>query len=140
PSPTAPPITGQSAPTSTSRMPTSSLFSTTVTINGTNFNGATAVQFHGTTPNYTAQPSTEIQATVPANATTGSISVTTPGGTATSSSAFTVTAPPPTMRISTPTSGAGTSVSMTSGAIISAATALHFSGSATNHAEPPTPL
>src|SRR5205807_690199 len=101
-----------SPPTITSFTPTSGLVGTSVTINGTNFNGATAVRFNGTTANYTVNSPTVIQATVPANATSGSISVSTPGGTGTSSSAFTVLSPP-TITSFTPTSGlVGTSVTI----------------------------
>src|SRR5438132_7019591 len=93
-----------SPPTITSFTPTIGVVGSSVTTNGTNFSGATAVQFNGTTANYTVNSSTVIQATVPANATTGSISVTTPAGTATSSSPFTVTDAGPTTTSSTPTS------------------------------------
>src|SRR5947199_7053090 len=97
-------VTVSNPPTITSFTPTSGLVGASVTINGTNFSGATAVRFNGTTANYAVNSSTVIQATVPANATSGSISVTTPGGTATSSSAFTVLYPP-TITSFTPTSG-----------------------------------
>jgi IPT/TIG domain len=60
-----------------------------VTINGTNFTGATSVAFNGTSASFTVVSSTQISAT-PFGATTGPISVTTPGGTATSSSSFRV--------------------------------------------------
>jgi heat shock protein HslJ len=60
-----------------------------VTITGTNFNGATAVTFNGVTASYTVISNTQINTTLPSTATTGAISVTTAGGTATSTS-FTV--------------------------------------------------
>src|SRR5439155_779650 len=112
---------------------TSGLVGTSVTINGTNFSGATAVRFNGTTANYTVKYATVIHATVPANATSGSISVTTPGGTATSSSAFTVLSPP-TITSFTPTSGlVGTSVTI-NGTNFSGATAVQFNGTTANYA------
>src|SRR5438309_8733372 len=121
-----------SSGTNTSFTPTSGLVGASVTINGTNFSGATAVRFNGTTANYTVNSSTVIQATVPANATTGSISVTTPGGTATSSSAFTVLYPP-TITSFTPTSGlVGTSVTI-NGTNFSGATAVQFNGTTANY-------
>jgi hypothetical protein len=67
---------------------------TSVTINGTGFTGATGVSFNGTSvgsANFTIASDIQITATVPQGATTGQISVTTPGGTATSSTDFTVT-------------------------------------------------
>src|SRR5207237_4868741 len=61
-----------------------------VTISGTDFTGATAVTFNGVSASFTLKSSAMIQATVPASATTGPVSVTTPGGTATSPTAFTL--------------------------------------------------
>jgi hypothetical protein len=78
------------APTITSLAPTSGPVGTSVQINGTNFGGASSVTFNGVSASFTVTSSTTIQATVPAAATTGAISVTTPGGTATSASNFTV--------------------------------------------------
>src|SRR5207244_6010863 len=100
--------------------------------NGTNFGGATAVRSNGTSANYTVNSATVIQATVPANATTGSISVTTPGGTATSASAFTVLYPP-TITSFTPTSGlVGASVTI-NGTNFSGATAAQVSTTAARY-------
>jgi hypothetical protein len=62
----------------------------TVTITGTNLQGATAVAFNGVAASYTQNSSTQITATVPTGATTGPIRVTTPVGTATSKTSFTV--------------------------------------------------
>src|SRR6185295_13985558 len=78
-------------PTITSFSPTSGPVGTAVTINGTNFTGATAVRFNGTLASFTIVSATVINTTVPAGATTGRITVTTPGGTATSAPDFTVT-------------------------------------------------
>jgi len=82
------------APTITSFTPGSGTVGTAVTITGTNFTGATDVDFNGTAAAYTVVSGTSITTTVPAGATTGPISVTTAGGTATSSTNFTVIAPP----------------------------------------------
>ena len=79
-----------SPPTVTSFAPTSGPVGTSVQINGTDFDGVSSVTFNGVSANFTVTSSTTIQATVPAAATTGTISVTTPGGTATSANSFTV--------------------------------------------------
>jgi hypothetical protein len=62
-----------------------------VTIKGTNLSGATAVKFNGTAATIKTKAATQITTTVPAGATTGLISVTTPGGTVTSTKRFKVT-------------------------------------------------
>ena len=82
-------------PTISSFAPTSGGGGTLVTIAGTNLAGATSVTFGGSSAGFTQVSPTELTATVPVAATTGPIAVTTPGGMATSSSAFTVTAPAP---------------------------------------------
>src|SRR6267143_833111 len=92
-------------PTITSFAPTSGSVGTSVTINGTNFTGATAVAFNGVSASFTVSSATAIQATVPAGTTTGPLSVTTAAGTATSTSSFTVVSPP-TIASFAPTSGA----------------------------------
>jgi hypothetical protein len=78
-------------PTITSFTPASGPAGTSVTISGANFTGATAVKFNGTAAAFTVTSPTAIQATVPAGATTGPLSVTTLGGTATSATSFAVT-------------------------------------------------
>src|SRR5207247_1951807 len=70
--------------------PTSGAVGTSVTLSGTSFTGATAVRFNGTTATFSVTSDTAIQATVPTGATTGTLSVTTPGGTATSAGTFTM--------------------------------------------------
>jgi len=86
-------VTEAGAPTITSFNPTSGPVGTSVTINGTNFTGATAVSFNNVNaPGFTVNGAgTRITVAVPTGATTGPIRVTTPSGTATSSTNFTVT-------------------------------------------------
>jgi hypothetical protein len=67
---------------------------TTVTITGTNLTGATSVKFNGVSATITSNTATQIVTKVPTGATTGPITVTTPSGTATSATNFTVTGPP----------------------------------------------
>ena len=73
--------------------PTNGAVNTNVVITGTNFGSALAVTFNGASAAYTVNSGTQITATVPTNASSGLIVVTTPGGTATSSTSFTVTGP-----------------------------------------------
>ena len=62
-----------------------------VTINGTAFTGATSVKINGFAAAFTVNSGgTQITMTVPGNATTGLIAVTTPAGTARSATSFTV--------------------------------------------------
>jgi uncharacterized repeat protein (TIGR03803 family) len=70
--------------------PTSGPVGTSVLITGANLLGATSVTFNGTAATYTIESANYITATVPAGATTGSIKVVTPNGTATSTGSFTV--------------------------------------------------
>ena len=80
------------APTITSFSPTSGGTSTSVTITGTNFTGTTAVKFGGTAASsFAVNSSTQITATV-GTGSTGKVTVTTPGGTATSAADFIYTA------------------------------------------------
>src|SRR5207244_1144346 len=81
------------APTITTFAPESGPVGTSVTIAGTNFMGATAVTFNGRAASFTVTSDTAMQTTVPAGATTGPLSVTTPAGTALSVSNFTLTVP-----------------------------------------------
>ena len=109
-------------PTITSFSPTSACSgsSASVVITGTNFTGATAVNFYNSqSATYTVNSSTQITATLPAGATTGPISVTTPSGTATSSSSFTVNTLPTSLSLTGSTicaspGGNGTITSSTS--------------------------
>jgi|SRR6267142_42663 len=82
--------TPPASPTITSFAPTSGRVGAIVQITGTNFGGASKVTFNGVSATFTVSSSTTIQATVPAAATTGTISVTTPAGIATSANNFTV--------------------------------------------------
>jgi hypothetical protein len=61
-----------------------------VTINGSNLSGATVVAFNLIDASVTTDTATQITATVPLGEDQGPITVTTPGGTATSSSVFTL--------------------------------------------------
>ena len=88
-----------------------------VTVKGTNFTGATSVKFHGVPATFTVSSYTTIVAKVPAGATVGPISVTTPAGTKQSATSF---KPIPTIKSFTPSGAqAGKSV------IINGANFLH---------------
>jgi uncharacterized repeat protein (TIGR03803 family) len=70
--------------------PTSAKVGAKVTISGSNFVGTTKVAFHGTSSTFTVKSTNTLTATVPAGATSGKITVTNAGGSATSATTFTV--------------------------------------------------
>jgi uncharacterized repeat protein (TIGR03803 family) len=79
------------APTVGTFSPTSGSVGTSVTITGNSLTGAAKVTFGGgKVAVFTVNSNAQITSTVPAGAVTGKIQVITPGGTATSPSAFTV--------------------------------------------------
>ncbi|MSZ05483.1 MAG: hypothetical protein F2700_13665, partial [Actinobacteria bacterium] len=104
--------------------PVSGAAGTTLTITGANLAGATAVKFNGLPTTPTSVTPTAVTVTVPPNAVTGLISVTTPVSTGVTTATFTVSSP----AITTfePTGGrAGTVVTLT-GANLAGATAVRF--------------
>ncbi len=123
-------VTGAAAPTISSFSPTSGPVGTSVRINGTGLGGATAVRFNGVAAaSFTVNAQgTRIDTKVPSGATTGRITVTTSGGTATSATNFTVTSAAPKISSFSPTSGrTGTAVTIT-GTAFTGATAVRFGG------------
>jgi RHS repeat-associated protein len=100
-------FTTVAAPSITSFTPDSGTVGTAVTITGTNFDpdaSKNEVRVNGALATVTAASATSLTAPVPGGATTGPITVTTRGGTATSAVPFTVIAAP-TITGFTPTSG-----------------------------------
>lgn len=78
-------------PTITSFLPVFGLPGTAVRITGTNLSGASSVTIGGIeVTHFTVDSASQITAVVPADAETGAITVTTPGGTAISTDQFTV--------------------------------------------------
>jgi hypothetical protein len=89
-------------PTITSFTPTSGPVGQSVTITGTNLDGATAVTVNGTAGTITGTPTaTSLTFTVGVGSTTGAVRVTAPGGTATGGT-FTVTVPPSVSSVTVP--------------------------------------
>ncbi len=88
-------VTPSPPPTILLFAPSSGPAGTTVTLTGTGYTGATSVKFHGRAASFVVNSDIEIIATAPMGATTGPISVTTPGGTGTSATDFTVLPPTP---------------------------------------------
>ena len=116
------------APSLSSLSPASGAVGASVVITGTGFTGATSVSFNGTAATFTVNSATQITATVPAGATTGSVTVATPGGTS-NGLPFTVLPPAPALTNLSPSSGPiGTSVTIT-GTNLTGATSVSFNGS-----------
>jgi hypothetical protein len=84
------PLTFKIVPALISFAPPSGSVSTQVILTGTSFTQATAVKFGTKAATFTVNSDTQITTTVPTGAVTGKISVTTPGGTANSTTNFTV--------------------------------------------------
>jgi uncharacterized repeat protein (TIGR03803 family) len=78
-------------PAAVSFSPPSGKVGNPVTISGTSFTGANKVTFGGVKATFTVKSDVEIDTNVPTGAKTGKIQVTTPGGTASSATDFTVT-------------------------------------------------
>jgi hypothetical protein len=91
------------APTLSSFAPGEAAVGTTIALTGTNLTGASAVMFNGAKASFEVTSDFRLTATVPGGATSGLISVTAPGGTATSTSSFTVTPRHGTAAASSPT-------------------------------------
>ncbi len=113
------------APTLTGVTPVGGAPGRIVTLTGVYFFGATHVRFDGMDARFTVLSGREIQVVVPAGATTGAITVTTPGGTAISGSVFTVA--PRISSFTAPTGKPGDSVVIT-GANFMGTTAVKFHG------------
>jgi hypothetical protein len=115
-------VTTPLPPTITALTPTRGPVGTIVQIQGAHFTGATRVTFNGTNASFSVDSDSQLQAIVPAGATIGPVSVTTPGGTATSSSSF---APPPRISGFSPTYGkAGQQVTITGSNFVVGATSV----------------
>ncbi|MGI9088917.1 MAG: DNA/RNA non-specific endonuclease [Chthoniobacterales bacterium] len=85
-------VDGAPAPSLTSFSPSAGAVGSAVTVTGSGFIGASSVAFNGTNGSFTVNSDTQITATVPTGSTTGKITVIAPGGLATSSTNFTVSA------------------------------------------------
>jgi hypothetical protein len=117
--------TTSTGPSITSFTPTSGATGTLVTILGSGVNSATAVRFNGIAATFHSEDPTSVTAMVPNGATTGAISVVTGTGTATSSTAFTVTR---SVTGFSPTSGPPGTVVTINGVGFTAGSTVSFSG------------
>jgi hypothetical protein len=78
------------APMVTDNSPTSGAAGQSVTINGLDLEGATAVKFKGASASITSDTFSRITVAVPAGAATGKLKVITPGGKAKTAASFVV--------------------------------------------------
>ena len=118
------------APAIVSFSPISGASGTSVTITGSNLTVATAVTFGGkAAASFSVGSATQITALVASGSSSGRIGVTTPGGTATSASSFTVLAAP-TITTFSPASGPVGSVVAITGSNFTGATAVTFNNKA----------
>jgi uncharacterized repeat protein (TIGR03803 family) len=106
-------------------LPTSGKVGEAVIILGTDLTDATSLSFNGSPATFKVVSNSEIKATVPTGATTGTVEVTTPNGTLRSNLVFRVT---PQIQSFTPTSGpVGTTVQIT-GVSLKQSTRVTFGG------------
>ncbi len=117
-------------PTISSFSPVRGPVGTSVTLTGTGLLGATSVGFGGQAqPVLSGNSATSVTTLVPTGAITGPVTVTTPGGTATSSALFEVV---PVLSAASPASApAGAAITL-SGTGLGGATAITFAGSSAN--------
>jgi hypothetical protein len=116
------------APVIASLSPGSGKDGAQVTINGSGLTGATTVKFNGASASFSVTSDAQIKATVPAGATSGTLTVTTSAGSAVTSAAFLVL---PTVSSFTPTKAkAGASV-VISGSGFTGATSVTFNKTVT---------
>jgi hypothetical protein len=115
-------------PTITSFSPAAGPVGSSVVITGTGFTGATQVAFNGTVaPTFTVNSPTQITATVPPDATSGPVAVTTPVNTAVSAASFAVILAP-VITAFTPTAGAPGTVVVLTGNYFNGASQVTFNG------------
>ncbi len=129
-----PPPTPLPVPTIGGFSPTTDPAGQTVTITGTAFTNAYAVRFNGALATFTIQSDTTITATVPPSATNGPISVSTGGGTASSTTEFIVQRPPaPTISSFAPTTGGPGDPVTINGTGFTSASSVTFGGAAASY-------
>ncbi|MBH8571319.1 hypothetical protein KB206_20675 [Microvirga sp. STS02] len=114
-------------PTITSFTPGNGPVGTSVTVTGTNLLGCTSVLFNGSPASFSGVTNASLVATVPAGATTGLITITAPGGTASSASSFVVNQPAAVNSFAPASGPAGTSVIIT-GSDFTGVTSVTFNG------------
>jgi uncharacterized repeat protein (TIGR01451 family) len=98
-----------------------------VTVTGLNFDGAQSVQFGGSNASFQVTAPTQLQATVPAGANSGPISITTSAGMAMSPANFIVTTNQPFISSFSPLSGGPSTAVTINGINLNGATAVRFS-------------
>ncbi len=126
---TALPAAAGTPPSISGFTPSSGPVGTSVTINGANFVGVSQVQFNGVGTPFMVNGTTQITTNVPAGATDGPISVSTSGGSVSSSSSFNVTtAAIPAVNNFNPTSGPVGATVHIFGANFTGATVVRFNG------------
>ncbi|OAB28599.1 IPT/TIG domain-containing protein [Flavobacterium fryxellicola] len=113
-------LVGYLLPTITSFTPSNACAASgaSVVITGTNFSGATVVNFNGVpSTSFTVNSNTQITAQLPATVISGAITVTTPGGIATSTNIFALNSTPTVTATASSTSiSSGANISLTASA------------------------